>query len=106
MIISFQPQRRDDTLALNKAGDALTINGDIIDLSIIPDGATLPAGAIDNEWIVGPIERIDGVLHLTVLLPHGLNPSRAVAFPEPIVINEDGPVAVPHDPQEEDHGDD
>lgn len=101
MIISFSPCRCDDTLTVSRAGDVLTINGDPVDLSVIPDGATLPAGAIDNEWIAGPIERIDGVLHVTLLLPHGPNPSQAVAFPDPITVTSDGPVAVPHDPQPE-----
>lgn len=97
MHISFSPQFRSDALVVSKAGDVLTINGDPIDLSVIPDGATLPAGAIDSEWIVGPVERIDGVLHLTLLLPHGPDPSPAVAFPEPILVASDGPVAVPQD---------
>lgn len=101
MRISFSPQRRDDTLTVSKTGENLLINGDPIDLSVIPDGATLPAGAIDNEWIAGPVERIGGVLHVTLLLPHGPNPSQAVAFPEPITVTSDGPVAVPHDPQPE-----
>lgn len=106
MRISWSPQRRDDILALSRAGDVLTINGDNIDLSVVPDGATLPYGAIDNDWIAGPVERIDGVLHLTLLLPHGPDPSPAVAFPEQITVAADGPIAVPADPQpqEEDHG--
>lgn len=103
MKISFSPQRMDGALAVSRAGDMLSVNGDEIDLSVIPDGATLPADAVDSKWIVGPVERIDGVLHLTLLLPHGPNPSQAVAFPAPIVVTGDGPVAVP---QEADHGND
>jgi len=97
MRISFSPQRRDDTLTISRAGDVLTINGDQTDLSAIPDGATLPAGAIDSDWIAGPVERIDGVLRLTLLLPHGSNPSPAVAFPESITVTSDGIIEVPHD---------
>lgn len=103
MRITFSPQRRDDALAVSRSGDVLTINGDAVDLSAIPDGATLPADAIDNEWIAGEVHRIDGVLHVTLLLPHGANPSPAVAFPEPITVTEDGPIAVPQD-QEVDNG--
>lgn len=106
MRISFSPQRRDDTLTVARHGDIVTINGDILDLSAIPDGATLPAEAISNPWIGGPVERIDGVLHVTLVLPHGENPSQAVAFPDPITLTGDGPVTVPHDPapQEADYG--
>ncbi|MCK9550648.1 hypothetical protein [Aquamicrobium sp.] len=108
MIVSFSPIQMDDTLTVSRHSDILTINGDTVDLSVIPDGATLPAGAIDNPWIVGPVQRIDGVLHVTLLLPHGDFPSLAVAWPTPITLTGNGPVAVPHDPapQEADHGND
>lgn len=108
MHISFSPCRSDDTLALSKSGDALTVNGDVFDLSPIPDDAILPSDAIDSDWIVGDVERIGGVLHLTVRLPHGPNPSPSVAFPEPIIVAGDGPIAVPRDTepvQEEKYGD-
>lgn len=97
MVITFSPQRRDDVLTVSKTGNVLTINGRALDLSVIPDGAILPAGAVDCEWITGPIERRDGMLHLTLLLPHGPSPSQAVAFPEPITVTEDGPIALPRD---------
>lgn len=98
MIISFSPRLNYfDRLTASKDGDTLTLNGTQIDLSVIPDGATLPATAIDNEWVAGLVERIDGVLHVTLILPHGANPSRAVAFPEPITVTADGPIATPQD---------
>lgn len=109
MRISFSPQRRDDTLTVSKAGDVLTINGEPFDLSCVPDGATLPVEAIDSDWIVGPVERIDGVLHITLLLPHGPDPSQAVASPEPMTVTEDGPIDVMFvpdpEPQEVSHAD-
>jgi len=43
MHINLIPQRRDDTLAISKQGDTLTINDVDYDLSAIPEGATLPA---------------------------------------------------------------
>lgn len=97
MLISFSPQRRDDTLVVSKAGDVLTVNGEAFDFTSLPDGATLPAGEVPCEWIAGPVERIGGVIHLTLILPHGPNPSEEVAFPEPITVTADGPIAVPHD---------
>lgn len=95
MKIKFSPQRRNDTLSISKSGDTLTINGDSLDLSAIPDGATLPADAIDSEWIVGPVEHIDGELHLTVLLPHGRGAPEAQRFPQPITVTQDGEVTLP-----------
>lgn len=97
MRISFAPQRRDDALDVSKDGDVLTINGEVFDFSSLPDGATILRGNIPCEWISGHVERIDGELHLRLLLPHGPKPSAAVAFPEPITVTEDGPIAIPHD---------
>ena len=57
--------------------------------------------------LVGRVEKVDGEVCLTLILPHGQNPSRAVAFPEPITVTEDGPIEVPHDsePREEEAAD-
>lgn len=101
MQISFSPQRRDGTLTLSKAGDVLTINGDVVDLSAIPDGADLPADAIDNAWIVGTVRRIDGDLRVTFLLPHGPRAVEAVRFPADIVDPPDGPIALPEGEEEQ-----
>lgn len=96
MNITLTPQRRDDTLTVSKQGDTLTINGTAFDLAVIPDGATLPATATGCEYLIGNVERINGVLHLTMLLPHGANPTQAQAFPQPIIDPVDGPLELPH----------
>ena len=95
MKINLSPQRRDDTLVVSKVGDTLTINGDTLDLSVIPDGATLPDASEVHPFLMGPISRTNGVLELTFILPHGPNPSQAVAFPEALVDVPDGPVQFP-----------
>lgn len=95
MNINLSPQRRDDTLTVIKQGDTLTINGTAYDFSVIPDGATLPKDATDCEWLVSDVERIDGVLHLTLLLPNGKDASQAARFPQPIVNPADGGLELP-----------
>ncbi|PRD42142.1 hypothetical protein C5748_18515 [Phyllobacterium phragmitis] len=101
MHVSFCPQRCDCALSVAKSGDTLIINGDPVDLSVIPDGATLPADAVSNDFVVGNVERISGELHVTLLLPHGPNPSQAVAFPAPLADVPDGPLQIPRDPEPE-----
>src|SRR5690606_35270510 len=101
MHIKLNPQRRDDSITASKQGDVLTINGESFDFSSIPEGATLPADAIDSDIFSGPVERINGELHLTLTLPHGPNPSQAVAFPDPITVTQDGPIDLPLDPEPE-----
>ena len=95
MKILLSPQRRDDTLTLSKSGDALTVNGVTYDFTPLPDGATLPREAIDCEWIVSDVNRINGEIELTILLPHGANASHEARFPEPIIKNDDGQVVLP-----------
>lgn len=95
MKIALSPKWSDRTMIVSKSGDALTINGAEFDFSGIPDGATLPADAVDCEFIAGDVERIGGELHLTLLLPHGSNPSHAVAFPTPIANPPDGQLELP-----------
>ena len=88
-------------LSATKSGDVLTLNGQPFDFGQLPEGATLPAEAINSEWIAGPVSRIDGELHLTLRLPCSPNPSQAVAFPEPIHVATDGPIPLPFDPEPE-----
>lgn len=97
MHITLSPIRMDETLTASRAGDVLTLNGEAFDFGPLPEGATLPAAAIASEWIAGDVSRIDGVVRLTLRLPHGPNPSRAAAFPEPIRVTEDGPIPLPTD---------
>ncbi|WP_027715815.1 hypothetical protein [Desulfuromonas sp. TF] len=96
MHIKLSPQRRDDALEVEKAGDLLTINGLDYDFSPLPAGASLPASAIECEWIVGDVYRsVDGVLEVTLILPHGANPAPEQAFPSDIVNPPDGVISLP-----------
>jgi hypothetical protein len=95
MNITLSPQRRDDGLQVVKSGDTLTINGTAYDFSVVPDGATLPRDAVDCPWLASDVERIDGVLHLTLLLPNSATASEAARFPAPIINPADGDLELP-----------
>ena len=95
MKINLSPQRRDDTLTITKQGDVLTINGTEYDFTDLPDGGTLPADAVDCEYVFGSVDRVDGEIELTLLLPHGPNATEAARFPEPIIDPADGEVELP-----------
>ncbi|MBC3375813.1 hypothetical protein HU762_17825 [Pseudomonas sp. SWRI92] len=95
MKIVLSPQRREDTLEVIKTGDILTLNGEEFDLSSIGEGDTLPQSAIDSPWFVGPVDRVDGELVLTLLLPNPWNYSQEQAFPVPLENVPDGPVVLP-----------
>jgi hypothetical protein len=95
MKIILSPQRRDDVLSVTKAGDILSINGEIFDFSPLPDGATIPSGLIPCDWIVGAVHRIEGQIVLSLIAPHGPNPPPSVAFPSPLIDVPDGEIAFP-----------
>jgi hypothetical protein len=95
MEITFLPIRMDAELALSRRGDSLTVNGEVFDFSPLEEGAILPADAISSDWFVGPVERRDGELHLTLLLPHGQDAPADARFPVPVRIAGDGAIVVP-----------
>lgn len=95
MKITLSPQRRDDTLHIIKQDDTLTINGTAYDFSVVPDGATLPRDAVECIWLASDVERIDGVLHLTLILPNSATASEAARFPQPIINPADGVLELP-----------
>lgn len=95
MIIKFSPMRRDCELRVIKSGEVLTINGESIDFSEIPEGATLPAEAINHDWIVGDIHREGGELTLTLVLPITADASDAARFPEDLAVTANGPLELP-----------
>lgn len=95
MKIFLTPKRCDGTLTVEKIGDVLRINNYEYDFSPIPDGSTLPSSAVDCEWISGDVERIDGTLHITLILPHGPDASEEARFPDPIENPGDGEVELP-----------
>ncbi len=80
-------------------GEVITINGDKIDLSGIPEGYELPGFAVDNWFFVGSefVSRLDGVLHFTLRLPVSAETPEGLRNPEsPIVLNVvRGPVPFP-----------
>lgn len=61
----------DDTLEASVQGDVITINGEVIDLSVIPVGYKLPGSAVKNKFFFEGdyIQRINGVLNFTLRLP-------------------------------------
>lgn len=93
MRISFSPQRRDDSLTLEKtSGDRLRINGELFNFNTLNDGDIV--SNVSSEWIVGNVTKDNGIVNITIILPHGPNPTQAQAFPKPITVTEDGPINV------------
>lgn len=95
MKITFSPTRSAAGLTLSCTGDTLYINAEPYDFSGIPDGATLPRGAVDCAFLAADVTRKDGVLELVLILPHGPDAPPETLFPVPAIMTQDGPVPVP-----------
>jgi hypothetical protein len=80
-------------------GDVITINGEEIDLSGIPDGFRLPGSAVGNKFFVETefVERIGKTLHFTLRLPVDWDSPEEYRNPSnPIIIDaRSGPVKFP-----------
>lgn len=90
MIIKLSPSQMDTELTASVSGDTITLNGDVIDFSQLKDDEILPSTAIASEWVAGDVRRMNGDIHLTLVLPHGSSAPYAtrypVAFTEPMEI--------------------
>ncbi|WP_329603632.1 tail fiber assembly protein [Pseudomonas putida] len=94
MIIKLSPVRSDAALSVFKSGDILEVNAVALDLSRLPDGATLPAEAVGCDFVIGPVERINGDLALTLMLPHDADAPQGARFPVDL-YPADGQVQLP-----------
>lgn len=94
MIIKLSPVRSDAQLFVAKSGDTLEVNGIALDFSRLSDGATLPAEAIGCDFVIAPVERINGGLVLTLMLPHAADAPQAARFPVDLYPT-DGQVQLP-----------
>jgi hypothetical protein len=95
MQITLIPQRRDAPLTLSVIGDVLTVDGEDFDFSALAEGVELPATAVASDHFCGPVTRLNGELHLSLILPNGANPPQEAMFPVALNIASDGPVALP-----------
>ena len=95
MKIFLSPQRRDDTLSVVRRGDLLIVNDEPFDFPAVEEGDILPRSAIESDWFVGDVTRVNGELELTLILPNPANFSQAQAFPVPLTITKMGQLSFP-----------
>ncbi|WP_321289217.1 hypothetical protein [Alcaligenes phenolicus] len=85
-------------LVVERLGEALVINGEVLDLSFMSVGDSLPPGSIDHPLLASAtIERDESGFLIDGLLFHiaADQTDLASCFPEPVVIVEDGIVPLP-----------
>ncbi|WP_143508412.1 hypothetical protein [Pseudomonas synxantha] len=70
MKITLFPSLESDECVASVEGDVVTLDGEVIDLSPLPDGFRLLAAELGNKFFVPTsyVERIDGELLITLFL--------------------------------------
>ncbi|XJC80007.1 hypothetical protein ACHFCA_35565 (plasmid) [Delftia tsuruhatensis] len=85
-------------ISLERSGTILKINQEELDLSFMSPGDVLPAGAIEHPLLKqASVTRHADSVEIDQLLFHiaADQTDPAACFPEPVVISEDGLVALP-----------
>lgn len=96
MHITLTPIRMDPTeLQVRRDGDALVVNGQRLDFAQMADGSARPALDWDCPFLVGQVQRENGAVTLTLLLPHGADAGPETLFPAAIDDPENGPLPLP-----------
>jgi hypothetical protein len=83
-----------EPLVASLKGDVITVNGDEYDFGPLEEGDVLPSGAIDSQYFTSEVSRINGVIQLTLVLPHEFDAPESMTFPKPLDVG-DGPVPIP-----------
>ena len=95
MILTVKPQvglPGEPETALHVAGDVLTIDGTAYDLSPISEGGQ---GEWEGSPLIGPIRRIDGAIHATVLVRLGATAADEQPDSPWTIENASGDVTIP-----------
>lgn len=90
MKINLWPDLVNWPLEASVNGDVITINGEDIDLSGIPDGYRLPGSAVGNKFFVESdyVERIGKTLRFSLRLPVTWDSPEEYRNPaEPIIVD-------------------
>lgn len=95
MHITLSPSYSGEPLTLAREGSALIINGERFDFGPLKEGDVLPRADVACDMLESDVTRIDGVLHLTLRLPYGEGAPQETRFPEPLLVTQDGDIALP-----------
>ncbi|WP_420860195.1 hypothetical protein [Marivivens marinus] len=95
MHIELAPVRHNEPLTVEKSGDALILNGELLDLTGIAEGETVDIDEFDCKWLASAVRREAGQLYLRLVLPHGPEAGDATRYPDPLLLDSDGPVNLP-----------
>lgn len=96
--INFSPVRADGKTTATLEGSVLTVNGELFDLSEIPDGATV------NHPVIQKCTRTGDDYELTLTLSHGPNAPQETRFPEPVEVTEGWELRYIYDTSEVENG--
>lgn len=83
------------TPVIAKSNSKLIINGKEFDFGFLNDGDILPRAAVTSGEIHSDVTRVGDTIELALRLPHGPDAPESVRFPQPILVEQDGPITLP-----------
>ncbi|MBK6468796.1 MAG: hypothetical protein IPF96_19660 [Rhodobacter sp.] len=95
MLIHLVPVRMDAPLEARLDREVLVLNGRKVDLSGVPEGASVAAGGFGCRYLVGEIAREGGEIVLSLLLPHAADAPEKTRFPAPLWRKRPGVLPLP-----------
>lgn len=94
--IKLSPVRSDISMPyIFKMGTTITIDNQDFDFGFLNDGDVLPNSAVASNTICSDVTRVGDTIELTIRLPHGPDAPEYVRFPQPILVEQDGPITLP-----------
>jgi hypothetical protein len=90
MIIKFSPQVAIKKLTIIKAGDVLSLNGDVLDLSEFPVDSFIDCEDIDNDYVIKVESDLLGEITATIIWPYSDINSQREAYPNDLINPNDG----------------
>jgi len=95
MKIKFTPSRMNYQAQGFVDGDIISINGEVLDFSALGEGDILPCEAVGNDMVASEITRINGVIHLSVISPHGVHVPHESKYPSGDFVDVEGVIPFP-----------
>lgn len=87
--IKFSPIEGSKRIKIECKGDKLIINNEELDFSPLKEGEILPREAINNDYVLSDVKKVDGLIELTLLLTLDGTATQDEKFPKERIF-EDG----------------
>lgn len=86
-----------EVMIVSVEGDAITINDEVFNFTMLPAGYEMSISDIDSHWFIeDPVKKnLNGELSMTLRFPFPLDAGEEMKFPKPITVVKNGILNLP-----------